>query len=328
MKYPLIRGRRLRSSAGMRRLVGDVRVCKDDLVMPVFVRAGKKICREITSMPGIFQFSPDTLLKEIEKISDLGISAVIVFGIPEEKDEQGSGAFSEQGIVQQAVRLIKADFPDLLVITDVCLCEYTSHGHCGVLTEDREVDNDATLELLSKTALSQAESGADMVAPSSMMDGQVKAIRSGLDSSGFARIPIMSYSAKYASAFYGPFRDAADSAPGFGDRRSYQMDCCRTREGLREIELDLKEGADIVMVKPALCYLDIISQARQKFSAPLAAYNVSGEYSMVKAAGAKGWIPEQIMVQEILCGLKRAGADILITYHAKEAALWLQQGNW
>jgi porphobilinogen synthase len=272
-------------------------------------------------MPGIFRLSPDRLDAEVAEVAGLKIPAVLLFGIPEHKDEVGSSAYAPEGVVQQAVRTIKKSVPELLVITDVCLCEYTSHGHCGVVVGD-QIDNDRTLPLLARTALSHAEAGADIVAPSDMMDGRVKAIREGLDQNGFQHIPILSYAAKYASAFYGPFREAAESAPKFGDRLSYQMDYHNVREALREIEQDISEGADIIMVKPALAYLDVIRQARNAFSCPLAAYNVSGEYAMVKAAAKEGWLDERKVVLEILAAIKRAGADIIITYHAKDFANW------
>jgi porphobilinogen synthase len=283
---------------------------------------GNKIKQEISSMPGQYRLSGDLLPKEVEDIAKLGIPAIILFGIPQKKDEVGSSAYHPKGVIQQAIRAIKKATPELLVITDVCLCEYTSHGHCGVVV-DGYVDNDKTLELLAKTALSHAEAGADMVAPSDMMDGRVKAIRQALDGSGFQNIPVMAYAAKYASAFYGPFREAAESAPQFGDRRSYQMDPPNWREALREVEQDIAEGADIVMVKPALPYLDVISKVRDTFNYPLAAYSVSGEYAMVKAAAQQGWLDEKRIVLEMLTAIKRAGADIIITYYAKEAASWL-----
>ncbi|HUV56447.1 MAG TPA: porphobilinogen synthase, partial [Dehalococcoidales bacterium] len=279
--------------------------------------------QEITSMPGVYHYSTDLLSQEVEEIAKLGIPAVILFGIPENKDEIGSSAYDPKGIIQQAVRTIKKATPELLVITDVCLCEYTSHGHCGVVVNGY-VDNDKTLELLAKTALSHVEAGADMVAPSDMMDGRVKAIRQALDERGFNNIPILAYAAKYASAFYGPFREAAGSTPQFGDRRSYQMDPANRREALREIEQDIAEGADMVMVKPALAYLDVIRKVRETFNYPLVAYNVSGEYAMVKAAVQQGWLDEKRIVLEILTSIKRAGTDIIISYHAKDVARWLQ----
>jgi porphobilinogen synthase len=286
--------------------------------------SGKGVRKEITSMPSIFHHSVDLLPQEVEEIAKLGISAVILFGIPEYKDELGSGAYANDGIVQKAVKVIKKTVPELLIITDVCLCEYTSHGHCGVVVNG-EVDNDKTLELLSKTAISHAEAGADIVAPSDMMDGRVGAIRQALDENGFQSIPILSYAAKYASSFYGPFREAAKSTPKFGDRRSYQMDPPNWREALREVEQDVIEGADIVMVKPALAYLDVIRKVRDAFNCPLAAYNVSGEFAMVKAAAERGWIDEKQVVLEILTAIKRAGADIIISYHAKDVASWLSR---
>jgi porphobilinogen synthase len=289
----------------------------------MFVVVGNDIKKEISSMPGIFHFSIDQLPREVEEITGLGIPAVLLFGIPEQKDEMGSSAYHPQGVIQQAIRAMKQTVPELLVMTDVCLCEYTSHGHCGVIV-DGDVDNDWTLPLLARMAVSHVEAGADIVAPSDMMDGRVKVIRENLDENGFQHIPILSYAAKYASAFYGPFREAAESAPQFGDRRSYQMDPPNVREALREIEQDIAEGADIVMVKPALAYLDVIRQVRDTFNYPLAAYNVSGEYAMVKAAVQQGWLDERQVVLEILTAIKRAGADIILTYHAKEAARWLQ----
>jgi len=321
--FPQLRLRRLRRTERLRALVRENRVDAGDLVYPIFVVEGKGIKQEISSMPSIFRFSPDQLDAEIEEVAGLKIPAVLLFGIPKQKDELGSSAYAPQGVVQQAVRRIKKSAPQLLVITDVCLCEYTSHGHCGVVVGD-QIDNDQTLPLLAKTALSHAEAGTDIVAPSDMMDGRVKAIRESLDKDGFQQIPILSYAAKYASAFYGPFREAAESAPQFGDRRSYQMDPPNIREALREIEQDINEGADIVMVKPALAYLDVIRQARNAFNYPLAAYNVSGEYAMVKAAVKQGWLEERRAVMEILTAIKRAGADIIISYHAKDVARWLQ----
>ena len=322
-EFPQLRLRRLRRTEGLRALVRENRVDIEDLIYPLFVVEGKGIKQEISSMPGVFRFSPDRLPPEIEEIAGLKIPAVLLFGIPEHKDEAGSSAYDPQGVVPQAVRTIKKSVPQLLVITDVCLCEYTSHGHCGVVVGDR-IDNDQTLPLLAKTALSHAEAGADMVAPSDMMDGRVKAIREMLDANGFQHLPILSYAAKYASAFYGPFREAAESAPQFGDRHSYQMDPANLREALREVEQDISEGADIIMIKPALAYLDVIRQVRNTFNYPLAAYNVSGEYAMVKAAVHQGWLEEKPVVMEILTAIKRAGADIILTYHAKEMAQWLQ----
>ncbi len=335
MSFPEYRPRRMRKNENLRRLIRETRLSADSLVMPYFVCEGKNRKKAITSMPGNFQWSIENLVKEVKEVKELGIPAIILFGIPEKKDEQASGAYAKNGIIQQAVRAVKDKVPELTVITDLCLCEYTSHGHCGVLRStfkvqrstnnpeqitNYEIDNDATLELLSRTAVSQAEAGADIIAPSGMMDGQVKAIRQGLDENNFADLPIMAYSAKYASAFYGPFREAADSKPQFGDRRAYQMDPANCEEALREIALDLEEGADIIMVKPALAYLDIIRLVKDQFAYPLAAYNVSGEFSMVKAAGKEGWLDEEKTVIEILTAIKRAGADIIITYFAKEAA--------
>jgi len=318
--------RRLRRDENFRRMIRETKLSLDDLIYPLFVRPGKNIKAEISSMPGNYQWSVDLLIKECEQIFKLGIPAVILFGIPESKDEVGSEAYDESGIVQKALRAIKKEVPDLILIADVCLCEYTSHGHCGII-ENGDVSNDKTLELLAKSALSFAEAGADMVAPSDMMDGRVKAIREMLDKNGFFNIPIMAYSAKYASSFYGPFREAAESAPKFGDRKSYQMDPPNVREALREIKLDIEEGADIVMVKPALSYLDIISKVRERFDVPIAAYNVSGEFSMVKAASKLGWIDETKIMFEVLISIKRAGADLILTYFAKDLAKTLQKNS-
>lgn len=323
MYYPEYRPRRLRKNENLRKMVRETVLSVDDLVYPLFVRPGKKIKNSIASMPGHFQLSPDNLVREARAARDLGIPAVLLFGIPESKDEEGSGAYDREGIIQRAVRAIKKKVPDMLVITDVCLCEYTSHGHCGILDGD-DVDNDATLEILAETALSQAEAGADMVAPSAMMDGQVLAIRDVLDEEGFEHTPIMAYAAKYASCFYGPFREAAEGAPQFGDRRTYQMDPSNSDEAMREIMLDVEEGADIIMVKPALPYLDIIRRAKQEFDLPLAAYNVSGEFAMIKAAAKLGWLDGDRAMMESLTAIKRAGADIIITYFAKEAAKLLK----
>jgi porphobilinogen synthase len=320
--FPSLRLRRLRRSEALRALIRETRVDVGDLIYPLFVVEGNKIKQEISSMPGQYRLSGDLLPKEVEDIAKLGIPAIILFGVPKKKDEVGSSAYHPKGVIQQAIRAIKKATPELLVITDVCLCEYTSHGHCGVVV-DGDVDNDKTLELLAKTALSHAEAGADMVAPSDMMDGRVKAIRQALDGNGFQNIPVMAYAAKYASAFYGPFREAAESAPQFGDRRSYQMDPPNWREALREVEQDIAEGADIVMVKPALPYLDVIRKVRDTFNYPLAAYSVSGEYAMVKAAAQQDWLDEKRIVLEMLTAIKRAGADIIITYYAREAARWL-----
>jgi len=319
--FPQLRLRRLRQNETLRKLVRETEVDVQDLIYPLFIVEGNGIKQEIPSMPGISRFSPDVLPAEVEEIARLKIPAVILFGIPEHKDEVASGAYHPDGIIQQAIRAIKKSVPDLLVVTDVCLCEYTNHGHCGVIT-DGEVNNDLTLPLLAQTALSHAEAGADIVAPSDMMDGRVGAIRGTLDQAGFQNTPIIAYSAKYASAFYGPFREAAESAPQFGDRRSYQMDPPNVREALREVGADISEGADMVMVKPALAYLDVIRRVRDEFNYPLAAYNVSGEYSMVKAAVQRGWLEEKRTVVETLTAIKRAGADIIITYHAKDFARW------
>jgi porphobilinogen synthase len=316
------RHRRLRRTAGLRGLVAETRLSAADFVYPLFVMHGAGVRDEIASMPGQYQISIDQIHREAEDLRALGIPAVLLFGLPASKDAVGSEAYADDGIVQQAVRAFKAAAPDLVVITDVCLCEYTDHGHCGLIV-DGSVDNDSSLDVIARTAVSHARAGADIVAPSDMMDGRVAAIREELDDAGFEQTPIMAYSAKYASAFYGPFRVAANSAPQFGDRRGYQMDPPNAREALREIEADIEEGADIVMVKPALAYLDVIARARQEFDLPLAAYNVSGEYAMLKAAAERGWIDEQRAVLETLTSIKRAGADIIITYHAKEAARWL-----
>ena len=321
--FPQLRLRRLRRTESLRALVRENRVDIGDLIYPIFVEEGKGIKHEISSMPDIFRFSPDRLPQEVEEIAGLGIPGVILFGIPKDKDEVGSAAYHPEGVVQQAIRSIKKTVPELLVATDVCLCEYTSHGHCGIVA-DGYVDNEQTLPLLARVSLSHAEAGADIVAPSDMMDGRVKAIREALDEGGFQNTPVLSYAAKYASAFYGPFREAAESVPQFGDRRSYQMDPPNVREALREVEADIAEGADIIMVKPALAYLDVIRQVRDTFNCPLAAYNVSGEYSMVKAAAQQGWLDEKQVVLEILTAIKRAGADIILTYHAREVARWLQ----
>ena len=323
--FPLTRMRRLRRTPALRALVRETRLSAEQFVAPLFVRHGKGLREAIASLPGVHRLSPDEALAETQQLAAEGVRAVILFGIPERKDETGSEAWDEGGAVQETARLLKRSAPDVAVMTDVCLDEYTSHGHCGVLRGD-EVDNDATLPLLAKAALSHARAGADVVAPSDMMDGRVGAIRGALDGAGFAEIAILAYAAKTASAFYGPFREAADSAPKFGDRRSYQMDPPNRREAMREIALDLDEGADAVMVKPALAYLDVIREARQRFDAPIAAYNVSGEYAMVKAAAANGWIEERRVVLEILTGIVRAGADFVLTYHARDAARWLRDG--
>lgn len=322
MSFPITRMRRLRRTENLRRIVRETSLSVDDFIYPLFVTHGSKVKEEISSMPGNYRWSVDLLPAEMEEVASLGIPAVLLFGIPESKDEMGSAACPEDGIVQQAVRAIKKSVPDLIVITDVCLCEYTSHGHCGVI-HDGEVQNDPSLELLAKTALSHTQAGADIVAPSDMMDGRVAAIRKKLDENGFDNTPVLSYAAKYSSAFYGPFREAADSAPQFGDRRGYQMDPANRREALREVQLDIEEGADIVMVKPALAYLDIIREVRDMTDLPIAAYNVSGEFSMVKAAARMGWLDEQRTALEILTAIKRAGADMILTYWAKDVAALL-----
>ena len=318
MFFPKYRPRRLRRGEIIRSMVRETSLSAHDFIYPFFVVPGSGVRNPIGSMPGVFQLSVDELVKDAAEVKDLGIPAVLLFGIPEAKDEVGSGAYAKDGIVQRATHELKAKVNDLLVVTDVCMCEYTSHGHCGEI-KDGDVDNDATLELLARTALSHAEAGADMVAPSDMMDGRVGAIRETLDESGFTDISIMAYAAKYASSFYGPFRDAAESAPQFGDRRSYQMDPANSNEAMREISLDIEEGADIIMVKPALSYLDVIRRASREFDLPLAAYNVSGEYSMIKAAAEKGWLDGERVMMEVLTSIKRAGADIIITYFAKDA---------
>ena len=317
-----VRLRRLRRTASVRALVRETRLDPQQFIYPLFVRGGTRVREPIPSMPGQFRFSVDELVAEVGTTRRLGIEAVLLFGLPAVKDPLGRGAYAEDGIVQEAVRALRAAHSDLVIMTDVCLCEYTSHGHCGVVVGG-EVDNDATLDLLARTAVSQAAAGADVVGPSAMMDGQVAAVRRGLDEAGLGHVAIMSYSAKYASAFYGPFREAADSAPQFGDRRGYQMDPANVREAEREIALDLAEGADVVMVKPALAYLDVIARVRPAVPVPLAAYNVSGEYALVKAAAQQGWVDESRVVLEILTAIARAGADLIITYHAKEVAGWL-----
>jgi porphobilinogen synthase len=320
--FPVTRLRRFRRTAPLRSLVRETRLDLIDLVYPLFVCPGEEVEEPLEGLPGIARRSVDVLAAEAARVHALGIGAVLLFGIPEEKDEAGSGAYDEDGIVQRALRTVRERVPDLLLLTDVCLCEYTTHGHCG-LVQDGEVLNDVSLELLARTAASHAEAGADAVAPSDMMDGRVGAIRSALDAEGFERTPIVAYSAKYASAFYGPFREAADSAPAFGDRRSYQLDPPNVREALRECVLDLEEGADAIMVKPALPYLDVVAAARARFDAPLFAYNVSGEYAMVKAAAARGWLDERRAALETLTAIKRAGAEVIITYWAAEVAAWL-----
>jgi porphobilinogen synthase len=319
MPFPIHRPRRLRRTEALRGFVRETRLNVRSLIYPLFVCPGTQVKDEIKSMPGNYRWSVDWLVEECRAAYDLGIPAVILFGIPESKDEVGSGAYDTEGIVQRAVRAVKKTLPDLMVICDVCLDEYTSHGHCGLIKEG-EIDNDSTLPLLARTALSQVEAGADIVAPSDMMDGRVGAIRRELDAHGHTQVPILAYSAKYASAFYGPFREAADSAPKFGDRKSYQMDPANQREAMREIALDLEEGADIIMVKPALPYLDIIALARREFAVPIAAYQVSGEFSLIEAAARLGWVDRERMILETLTSIRRAGADIILTYYAKEVA--------
>lgn len=321
--FPIARPRRLRTSAALRRLVAENRLEVSQLVLPLFARGGKKLRRAVDAMPGVFQLSPDEILREASAAHALGVPAVLLFGIPDKKDTKASGAYARNGIVQQTVRLLKKELPGLLVVTDVCLCEYMSHGHCG-LVRGGKILNDPSLKLLEQTAVSHAEAGADIVAPSDMMDGRVRAIRTALDYAGFLDTPIMSYAAKFASAFYGPFREVAESTPQFGDRRSYQMDAANGAEALREVALDVQEGADIVMVKPALAYLDIIRRVKNEFGLPTAAYAVSGEHAMIKAAAAKGWIDERGVTLESLLAMRRAGADILITYAATDVARWLK----
>jgi porphobilinogen synthase len=326
MPFPIYRPRRLRESPLLRSMVRETTLRAHDFVYPLFAVHGRGVREPIGSMPGQYRLSIDELLKECKDAASMGIPAVLLFGLPRDKDPRGTEAYAEDGIIQQAVRAVKDTIPDLLVITDVCLCEYTSHGHCGVV-EDGRVKNDPSLELIARTAVSHAEAGADMVAPSDMMDGRVAAIREGLDEAAFTETPIMAYSAKYASAFYGPFREAADSTPQFGDRRSYQMDPANALEAMREVALDVDEGADIVMVKPALPYLDIIARVKGEFGLPVAAYSVSGEYAMLKAAGQLGWLDEERAMLEALTGIRRAGADIIITYFAKDAARLIEQGR-
>jgi porphobilinogen synthase len=326
MPYPLYRPRRLRQTETIRRMVRETRLSTDGLILPFFVVHGREVRREIGAMPGVFQLSVDELTRDVKEAAALGIPAVLLFGLPASKDALGSEAYAGDGIVQRAVRAIKNSVSDLLVITDVCLCEYTSHGHCGVVERGR-VMNDPTLELLAKTALSHAEAGADIVAPSDMMDGRVAAIREALDEAGHEETAILAYAAKYASGFYGPFREAADSAPQFGDRRAYQMDPANAEEALREVALDLDEGADLVMVKPALAYLDVIWRVKAEFGGPVAAYHVSGEYAMVKAAARLGWLEEERVMLETLTGIKRAGADLIVTYYAREAARLLAEAG-
>ena len=325
-KFNFKRFRRLRYSAIIRDMVRETELYKNDLIYPLFVMPGETIKNPVKSMPGVFQFSIDSLIEECKEVRDLGIPAIILFGIPEHKDEQGSEAYDPNGIIQKAIRAIKQHVSDLLIITDICLCEYTSHGHCGLL-DGEEILNDETLTLLAKEAVSHVEAGADMVAPSDMMDGRVFAIRRALDYKGFTKTPIMSYAAKYSSGYYGPFRDAAESTPAFGDRRSHQMDIGNINEALREVEADIEEGADIVMVKPAGPYLDVIRKVKEKFGMPTAAYQVSGEYSMIKAAGMNDWIDEERVMIESLTAIKRAGADMFLTYFAKDAAKWIDKNR-
>ncbi|HET7624120.1 MAG TPA: porphobilinogen synthase [Verrucomicrobiae bacterium] len=327
-QFPACRPRRLRQSAAMRALVSETQLNVSQLVLPLFARAGRKLRRPIAAMPGVFQLSPDELLRDATNAFEAGVPAVLLFGIPEKKDAKASGAYAANGIVQQTVRLLKKELPQLLVVTDVCLCEYMEHGHCGIVQKTRtgaKILNDPTLKLLAQTAASHADAGADIVAPSDMMDGRVRAIREKLDAAGFLDTPIMAYAAKFASAFYGPFREAAESAPRFGDRRSYQMDAANAAEALREVALDIQEGADIVMVKPALAYLDILHRVKTEFGYPTAAYAVSGEHAMIKAAAANGWIDEKSVTIESLLAMHRAGADILITYAAADVARWLKE---
>lgn len=318
------RFRRLRSGDALRRMVRETHINKSELIYPIFVSEGKGIKNPVDTMPGIYQYSVDTLDDILKEIDSSGISGLLIFGIPAHKDELASSAYDDNGVTQQAIRYIKSKYPEMIVIADVCLCEYTSHGHCGVIC-DGKILNDETLPLLAKMSVSLAKAGADIIAPSDMMDGRVAAIRTALDENGFTDTPILSYSAKFASAYYSPFRDAAESSPAFGDRKTYQMDCANGREALREIADDIDEGADMVMVKPALAYLDVLKSARERFELPIAAYNVSGEYSMVKAAAQNGWIDEKRIVMENLTAIKRAGADIIITYHALDAAKWLEE---
>lgn len=329
MSFPIVRLRRMRRNPTFRRMVRETSLSVDDLIMPLFVRPGSGIKQEISSMPGNYQFSPDTLVEEARELYDLGIPAIILFGIPETKDAEGTSAFSEDAIVPRAIELIKKAVPGLCVITDVCMCEYTDHGHCGAITKNidgvQDVHNDKTIELLVQESLAHVSAGADMVAPSDMMDGRVGEIRMSLDERGFDEVPIMAYSAKFASAFYGPFRDAAESPPAFGDRKTYQMDPANVQEAMREMELDIEEGADIIMVKPALPYLDVIRAGSDNYEVPMAAYNVSGEFSMIKAAAMNGWLDEKGAAMESLLSIKRAGASLILTYWAKDAARWLQE---
>ena len=332
MSYDRVRHRRLRGSAAIRALVRETRISIEQLIYPIFVTSGTNVKQEIPSMPGVYHYSLDLLEAEVAELRQAGVRSILLFGVPEAKDEVASSAYDDDGIVQRAIRRLKELDPELLIVADTCVCQYTSHGHCGIvehnpLTKRADIANDPSLELHVKTAVSQAKAGADIIAPSNMMDGFVAAIRSGLDESGLSHVPIMSYSVKYASAFYGPFRDAAHSAPQFGDRKTYQMDPANVREGIREAESDVIEGADFLMVKPALAYLDVIRALREQFELPLVAYNTSAEYSMTKAAAANGWIDERAIVLETLTGMKRAGADIIITYHAKDVARWLKEEN-
>jgi len=327
MNEPFVRHRRLRRTAALRNLVREHHLHPHDLVAPIFVIHGRNVKAEIPSMPGVYQWSVDRLEEEVADLQEAGIGAVLLFGIPQHKDDVGTGAYEDEGIVQQAIRRIKELAPDMLVIADTCLCEFTDHGHCGVVRRvgnEAVVDNDESLKLLARTAVSQAKAGADIIAPSNMMDGFVAAIRGALDEAGFGEIPILSYAVKYSSAYYGPFREAAQSAPQFGDRKTYQMDPANLREALREARSDVAEGADMLMVKPGLAYLDVVRAVKERFDLPLAVYNVSAEYSMVKAAALQGWIDERAVVMETLTGMKRAGADIIITYHARDAARWLR----
>jgi porphobilinogen synthase len=327
-QFPASRPRRLRQSPALRRLVQETSLHAGQFVLPLFARAGRKVRLPVAAMPGVFQLSPDEILREAEQAQKSGVAGVLLFGIPEAKDEKASGAYARNGIVQQTVRLLKKHLPDFLVLTDVCLCEYMSHGHCGIVEKSKggRVANDPTLALLARTALSHAEAGADIVAPSDMMDGRVAAIRQTLDKHGLTDTPILSYAAKFASAYYGPFRDAAESAPQFGDRRAYQMDSANALEALREVAMDLQEGADMVMVKPALAYLDVLHRVKTTFGRPTAAYSVSGEYSMIKAAAAKGWLDERAVTLETMLSIRRAGADFIITYAATDVARWLKEG--
>ncbi|MBI2943498.1 MAG: porphobilinogen synthase [Candidatus Wallbacteria bacterium] len=322
MHFPIVRPRRLRRTESIRRMVRETRVTRDNLILPAFVVPGEGVAEEIGSMPGFFRFSIDRLVEEAREARDLGLPAMLLFGIPESKDPLGSGAYAADGIVQRAMRRLRESVPEMLLFGDVCMCEYTSHGHCGELVNG-EVANDRTLELLARAAVSQARAGADLVAPSDMMDGRVGAIRAALDDAGFEQVPIMSYAAKYASGFYGPFREAAESTPSTGDRRGYQMDPANLREALKEVALDVSEGADILMVKPAMPYLDVIARVREAFELPVAAYHVSGEYSMLKAAARNGWLDEKRCVLESITAIRRAGADMIITYYAKDLARWL-----